>query len=816
MNRVIRRTGGQSETGGSALLALCSMLLLAACGGGGGSGGGSGGGTGDDVGDSSGTPRTIAVDVAVVDGGGRAIPGAMVSFTSDSVPEMANDQGKVTGESELREGKLRLQASADDHLDQLRVLEVPAGAERVNLTLALTPLGQAIDLATAESGGSVTGALGTAVTVLGGSLVNDRNEAATGEVEARLTPLDLGDANGRQAFPAAFRGVADGGSEHALGAVAIADFRLVDEGVQLVLADGQAAEIRLPLTAVADAAGTPFTVGQSLPLWSLDEASGLWRQQGSGEVVADAAAPTGLALQATVSHFSWWLGAVVLEPAEFEVAMKCADPSGPCSAIEEEGGQVAFRTGEVGRPWFEQITLVPTLSEGGAVETELPVLPLMVFGRDRLGAFGGTNPAAIESAGGAYPPQVPLLLSPRGRGETVIELLPLHAIDGDWMGPRPVASLTGLLGTNGDTHEYTVPLRPNDTLRLEAAVREVLGTLGDGTASAGPAVGVVVTDPLGQVLADELVDSGGPLVLEVPADMGGDYVVGLVGTVSEGDGGGYAVDTTTVAGSRPIVAECRPYDPETDSAGAGNTWQNAEEQTETPYSIPGTQRGGGVVTATLSTGNAAIRPRLFACADGACADGSVVGHTATEGGPAKVQFEARVGTSYTFINDQFGAAPEDDYPVAHTLSIDFSPRVDCWEPNDTRAGARGIVLGEPIEAYMLEGFEDNFLRSGEQVDWYVADMRHPGWLEVDVSQPAGGHLMRVVVETEAGDSVLMENQQVVAGAPFIVTSTRARAPGLYWIRIGVLLQDNTTVSGNGDPPAHWDQKYKATVSRRSP
>lgn len=790
------------------IVTSCLLVVLSAC------GGGSDGGSGKSEEPSdpdSGASSAIVLDVAVVDDGGVAIPGAMVTFASDAPAEAADQQGKVAGESEPSDGTLRVAAAADGFLGQSRILAVPEGTERIRLTLSLGTIGEPLTLADAESGGSVTGALGTAVTVPGSALVDDSRVAASGEVETRLTPLDLDDVNSRQAFPGAFRGVDDAGTERLLGAVAIADFGFTDDGTPLMLAQGQTAEIRLPLTAAVNALGQPFTEGQTVPLWSLDQTSGLWRQEGTGEVVAEPNAPNALALQAEVTHFSWWLGAVVLEPAVLEVGMACADRSGPCGELETGGGQVTFRTGEDGRPWFEQLTFVPSLggiggqiAEDSAVETELPVLPLVVFGRDTLGAFGGTNPAAIESAGGAYPPQIPLLLNPLERTETLIELLPLHEIDGDWMGPRTAAPLTGYLKSSGETHEYTVPLRPNDTLRLEAVALDSL---------AGPGARLIVTDPLGQTLLDTLIDSGGPLVEEVPADMGGKHVVSLVGTVNER--AGYDVDTTTVAGPRPIVAECRPYDPEFDSKGAGNNWQAPEDETQTEYTIPSSQRGGGIVTATLSSGD--VRPRLIVCAEGSCSDGSIVGDTAIEGGAARVQFEARIGTSYTFFNRQFGNAPEDDYPVSHSLSIDFSPRVDCWEPNNTRMEARGIVLDDPIEAYMLAGFETNFATSSEFVDWYIVDMRHPGRLEVDVSQPAGGHLMRVAVETEAGDSVLMENsRQSVAGSPFIVTSTRTLDPAIYLIRIGVLLSDDAAVPGNDAVPDHWGQKYQATVTRRTP
>ncbi|MDZ7808765.1 MAG: T9SS type A sorting domain-containing protein [Gracilimonas sp.] len=60
--------------------------------------------------------------------------------------------------------------------------------------------------------------------------------------------------------------------------------------------------------------------------------------------------------------------------------------------------------------------------------------------------------------------------------------------------------------------------------------------------------------------------------------------------------------------------------------------------------------------------------------------------------------------------------------------------------------------------------------------------------------------------------VLLEGQQEEKGEPFVATSTRAKAPGKYYLRVGVLLSESGTVSGPGDQPDHWDQKYEMAVN----
>lgn len=52
--------------------------------------------------------------------------------------------------------------------------------------------------------------------------------------------------------------------------------------------------------------GSAIAIGDTIPLWSLNEDTGIWLQEGVGTVVASTESPTGLAMNATVGHFSWW------------------------------------------------------------------------------------------------------------------------------------------------------------------------------------------------------------------------------------------------------------------------------------------------------------------------------------------------------------------------------------------------------------------------------------------------------------------------------------------------------------------------------
>ena len=71
------------------------------------------------------------------------------------------------------------------------------------------------------------------------------------------------------------------------------------------LAPGRKATIEIPIYIAKNRDGSAVKAGDVFPLWSLNERTGTWIEEGSGSVVA-AASPSGFALRGEVTHFSWW------------------------------------------------------------------------------------------------------------------------------------------------------------------------------------------------------------------------------------------------------------------------------------------------------------------------------------------------------------------------------------------------------------------------------------------------------------------------------------------------------------------------------
>ncbi|NJK42736.1 MAG: hypothetical protein HC937_03530, partial [Aquincola sp.] len=179
--------------------------------------------------------------------------------------------------------------------------------------VVMRPRDAALTLADAAVGGSLTGRDGAAVTLPANALVNAAGTAVSGAVQIAMTPVDV-TARGAGGFPGGFDGVQQNGIATPIVSFGTTEYVLTAGGQRVQLAPGKSATIELPLYATAKLNGTPLAAGDSTPLWSLDESTGSWVQEGMGVVVPSAASPSGLAMRAIVTHFSWWNSDLGFEP----------------------------------------------------------------------------------------------------------------------------------------------------------------------------------------------------------------------------------------------------------------------------------------------------------------------------------------------------------------------------------------------------------------------------------------------------------------------------------------------------------------------
>lgn len=168
------------------------------------------------------------------------------------------------------------------------------------------------------------------ITIPANAFVLPNGQSATGAVTVEFSPWDI-QSSDLNAMPA--NGVAmtsTGQITNLISAGMITAIFKSVTGEHLQLAKGKIADIQmdLPLDSINN---QKLGGGSKIPMWHFDEAKGLWVEEGEGQVVASLSSVTGLAVHATVSHFSTWnwdfkfenAGSVFVQCTSASVAVPC-------------------------------------------------------------------------------------------------------------------------------------------------------------------------------------------------------------------------------------------------------------------------------------------------------------------------------------------------------------------------------------------------------------------------------------------------------------------------------------------------------------
>ena len=442
-------------------LSLLFLGLLAACGGGG---------------DSAAAPvpnppapptaATAAVKVTVIDTLGRFVAGAEVIAGAQQANTDASGQATLpvaTGSEQL------VAVGKAGFAEQVKLITVPAGRSDDALRVMLVERDAAVAIHAIESGGTASGRDGVKVTLPAAALVDAAGAAATGTIQMQMTPLNVVELEAA-AFPGAFEGTPTGGARAAIISYGTAELLPLQDGRKLNLAAGKTAQIELPVYANLHQDGSPVVIGDTIALWSLNTATGLWTQEGSGTVVASAASPTGKALRATIAHFSWWNADAASRMGAVNLTVVVPNPNGAVAA-STLGALTAQVAG--GGPGFLATTSVPVGSAArllvpSSVTTRLTArveLPTQVCDGsvDVSPAVGTTVDATISAVCVTVP--VPTIVNPSDTTATnssrpvTIEVTiagPLPdtldvLVDGTSILPAPLGSSQGLYRVFWDT-----------------------------------------------------------------------------------------------------------------------------------------------------------------------------------------------------------------------------------------------------------------------------------------------------------------------------------------------------------------------------
>ena len=219
-----------------------------------------------------------------------------VTVRLGSATVTTNEQGWYVFSGVAAADDLVLGASATGYIEASRAVSVQDGTA-IHIDIILVPVG---------STGTVPGAAGGTIQVTGGgqvtfpanAFVTSTGAAVTGDVSVRVSTLDPSTEDGFRAFPGQFVGTATDGSVGSLESFGLFAIEARQGEALLNLRSGVSAAVVTAIPASV-AARAPATV----PLWSLNTATGLWREEATATREMGTSGPE---YRASVPHLSWW------------------------------------------------------------------------------------------------------------------------------------------------------------------------------------------------------------------------------------------------------------------------------------------------------------------------------------------------------------------------------------------------------------------------------------------------------------------------------------------------------------------------------
>jgi hypothetical protein len=292
-------------------LLLAASMGLSGCGGGGDDGSGAPG---------QGTSPVATVQGQVLDSqDGQPVAGATVSVQSASAQTDA--QGRFT--LPLNTGDLAVKAEKSGYSAGVAAAAGLSG-DHAELRVWVQRLGSTQTVDTASAAVLTVPGSAARVSLPANGLADAQTGAAfTGNAEARVTPIDP--AARPESMPGSYQARSADGSSTAIESFGALHVELRDpaSGRALNLAQGQTATIRIPL------ASRNLNPPATLPLYHLDESTGVWIEEGTATLAGSGADAY---YEGTVSHFSYWNADQPADTVYIDGCVRNADGSTPAWA----------------------------------------------------------------------------------------------------------------------------------------------------------------------------------------------------------------------------------------------------------------------------------------------------------------------------------------------------------------------------------------------------------------------------------------------------------------------------------------------------
>lgn len=250
---------------------------------------------------------TSTINGRVTTPAGMVLADISVSVGEDPAALATTDANGLFNLELKADAEHALKFTANGYATQVIPAKSPTENGTINLDITMIARGSTQTFS-ASSDTTLTGSDGASVAVTANSFVDSNGDLVDGDIQLTITPVDVSSSATLGAFPGEFAGIQTDTTETPIISLGVVEYKFTKDGEELQLdqANGATADILIPIYIPTYQDGSSINIGDEIPLWSLNETTGIWLQEGTGLVVASADSPTGLAMQATVSHFTWW------------------------------------------------------------------------------------------------------------------------------------------------------------------------------------------------------------------------------------------------------------------------------------------------------------------------------------------------------------------------------------------------------------------------------------------------------------------------------------------------------------------------------
>lgn len=221
---------------------------------------------------------------------GTPLSGATVSIGSSTV--QTNSRGIfIIKNAEVKENFAYVKVTKTGFVNGFRTMVPTSGSNKINIMMI-----PATNTSTIASGTTATVSLPNGTKVkFDGSFKDANGNAYTGNVNVAMFHLKPSDQYLNELMPGSILANNSAGNARIMETFGMLHVQLTGAaGQNLQIANGHTAELTVAIDAAQTSAAPAI-----IPLWSFNETTGIWQEEGSATKV-------GNAYVGTVNHFSWW------------------------------------------------------------------------------------------------------------------------------------------------------------------------------------------------------------------------------------------------------------------------------------------------------------------------------------------------------------------------------------------------------------------------------------------------------------------------------------------------------------------------------